>query len=157
VYALSIVFGSWGALFNSVGFMGYALMGLAMVGGAVCAELIWPVYVRLVPGQLDIFRFGFLGSGEPAVSSSDLHQIGLCVDFGGYMVSLEPARPLGEPLPGLVMSKRWPNAKVFPEDYQPMYISVTLVRNRREFAQRLVQASRTDEPTPPVSMDRLGE
>jgi len=157
VYGLSIVLGGWGALLNSVGFMGYALTGLAMVGGAMCAELIWPVYVRLVPGQLYIFRYGFLGSGEPTVDSFDLHTIGLCVDFGGYIVSLEPARLFGEPLPAMVMGKRWPNAQSFPDDYQPSYFTVAMMRGRRAFAQRLVQAARTDEPTPPVSMDRLGE
>jgi hypothetical protein len=157
VYMLGLLFGGAGSVFSTVGFMGYALIGLAAVGGALGAELIWPVYVRLVPGQLDFFRYGFLGSGEPVVESIDLRTVGVCVDFGGYMISLEPARAVGEPLPALVMGKRWPYGKTFPEDYQPIYFSATLVRNRREFAQRLVQAARTDEPTPAVSMERLGE
>jgi predicted phage tail protein len=157
LYGLTFLFGSWRDLMQSLGFLGYATMGLSMVGGVVSAEFIWPIYIRLVPGQLDIFRFGILGSGTPSVDSFDLREVGVCVDFGGYIISLEPARELGEALPALVQSKRWPNGKAFPEDYQPMYFSAAMVRSRRAFAQRLVQAARTDEPTPPVSMERLGE
>jgi len=156
-YGLTFLFGSWTSLFQAFSFLGYATMGLAMVGGVVSAELMWPVYVRLVPGQLDIFRYGFLGSGKPSVERFDLRTVGVCVDFGGYIISLEPERPVGEPLPALVMGKRWPNAQAFPDDFKPMYFTVVAVPNRREFAQRLVQAARTDEPTPAVSMDRLGE
>lgn len=157
LYGLTFLFGSWKGLMQSLGFLGYATMGLAMVGGVICAELIWPVYVRLVPGQLDIFRYGFLGSGAPDVESFDLRTMGVCVDFGGYVIALEPAREIGEPMPALVQAKRWPNGKAFPEGYKPMYFSVTMLRNRCIFAQRLVQGARTDEPTPPVSMTQLGE
>ncbi len=157
VYGLTFVFGSFQDLMQGMGLLGYALTGLGMAGGAYCAELLWPIYVRLVPGQLDVFRYGFLGSGEARVESFDLRKVGVCVDFGGYTISLEPERPIGEPLPKLVQSKRWPHGQCFPEEYQPTYFSVAMVRGRREFAQRLVQGSRTDEPTPCVSMTSLGE
>lgn len=157
LFGLSFIFGTWKSLFQSVGFLGYAGMGLVMICGIVSAEMLWPVYLRLVPGQLDIFRYGFLGLGDPQVERFDLRQVGVCVDFGGYIVSLEPVRPVGEPLPALVQAKRWPNGQAFPEGFKPMYFIMTAMPNRRVFAQRLVQAARTDEPTPPVSMERLGE
>lgn len=157
LYMLTFVFGGWKGLMQSFGMMGYALTGLAMVGGLACSELIWPVYVRLVPGQLDIFRYGFLGSGAAQVERFDLRKAGVCADFGAYTISIEPEREIGVALPKLVASKRWPHGQVFPAHYQPMYFSVALLRNRREFTQRLIQAARTDEPTPPVSMERLGE
>lgn len=157
LYALTFLLGGWGGLLHSVGFMGYALTGLMSLGGALIAETLWPVYIRLVPGQLDIFRFGFLGSGDPKVERFDLHKVGVCVDFGGYLVALEPERPAGEALPNLVQSKRWPNGQTFPEGFKPTYFAVSLLPSRRLFAQRLIQAARTDEPTPPVSMTRLGE
>ncbi len=157
VYGLTLLFGGWNGLLGVISFFGYPTVGLAMVGGVVAAELMWPVYVRLVPGQLDIFRYGFLGSGKPRVESFDLHKVGLCVDFGGYTIAIEPERPVGEPLPGLVQSKRWPYGQAFPEGSKPMYFIAIAVPNRHIFAQRLVQAARTDEPTPRVSMDRLGE
>jgi hypothetical protein len=157
VYLLSFVFGGMMGLLKMSGFMGYALMGLAMVGGALSSELLWPVYIRLVPGQLDIFKYGLLGSGQAEVESFDLHKVGVCVDLGGYLVAIEPERPVGEPLPKMVQGKRWPHGQAFPDDYQPAYFSLALVRGRKKFSQRLIQAARTDEPTPPIMMDRLGE
>ncbi len=123
LFGLSLFFGSLTDLLQVFGFLGYAVMGLSMVGGVVAGELMWPVYIRLVPGQLDIFRYGFLGSGKPVVERFDLRKVGVCVDFGGYIVSLEPQRPVGEPLPALVMGKRWPNAQVFPEWFAPTYFT----------------------------------
>ncbi len=157
LYGVSFIFGGWRGLAQSMGFMGYATMGLAMVGGVISAELIWPIYFRLVPGQLDIFRYSFLGFGTPKVERIDLRAVGVCVDFGGYIVAIEPARPVGEPIPALVQAKRWPNGQAFPEGYKPMYFSVALLPSRRLFAQRLIQAARTDEPTPRISMTQLGE
>ena len=157
VYGLGLVLGGWGALMDVMGLMGYGLIALGMVSGPLCSELMWPVYIRLVPGQLDIFRYGFLGSGEPEVESFDLCAAGVCVDFGMYMVSLEPPREVGTPLPELVGVNGMVYRKEFPADYQPTYFSVFLAPGRREFAQRLIQGARTDELTPPVSMVRLGE
>lgn len=154
---LGILFGGWRGVMDMTGLMGYALIAFGMVSGVCVSELIWPVYIRLVPGQLDIFRYGFLGSGEAEVESFDLRTVGVCVDFGGYIVAIEPAREVGEPLPAMVIGKRWPNHKVFPEGHEPMYLSALMVPGRREFAQRLIQAARTDEPTPPVSLTSLGE
>gem|GEM_PF-2333726 len=157
LYALTFLFGGWRGLLDSIGIMGYALTGLMLLGGVVIAEVIWPVYIRLVPGQIDVFRYGFLGSGAANVESFDLRKVGVCVDFGGYIISLEPEREVGEALPSLVQAKRWPHGQAFPEDFTPTYFAIPLVLNRRIFAQRLIQASRTDEPTPPVSMSTLGE
>lgn len=152
---LSLLMGGWSGVLKSSGLMGYAMTGAGMVGGLVCAELIWPVYLRLVPGRLDVFRYGFLGSGDAAVETHDLRAEGVCVDFGTYTMALEPARPVGEPLPKLEQSKRWPHGQVLPADYQPRYVSLALVPGRREIAQRLIQAARTDEPTPAVSETEL--
>lgn len=152
---LSLVMGGWSGLLKSSGMMGYALTGAGMVGGLVGAELIWPVYLRLVPGRLDIFRYGFLGSGDADVETHDLRAQGVCVDFGTYTVSMEPARPVGEPLPKLVQARRWPHGQVLPEDYQPRYVCIALVPGRREIAQRVIQAARTDEATPRVSETEL--
>ena len=135
--------------------MGYALTGAGIVGGLMCAEFVWPVYLRLVPGRIDIFRYGFLGSGEPEVETHDLKKQGVCMDFGSYTMVLEPEREVGEPLPALVKAKKWPHGQVLPDDYQPRYVSVALVVGRREIAERVIQAARTAEETPPVSETSL--
>lgn len=154
---LSLLMGGWGGVLKASGFMGYALTGAGMVGGLVCAELIWPVYMRLVPGRLDLFRYGFLGSGEAEVETHDLKAQGVCVDFGTYTLALEPVRAVGEPLPELVQSKRWPHGQALPADYQPRYVCLALVPGRREIAQRVIQAARTDEATPVVNERELVE
>lgn len=126
-----------------------------MVSGALGAELIFPVYIRIVPGRLDIFRYGFLGSGKPSVETYDLRSIGLCVDFGSFSVALEPARTPGEPIPEFVAANRWPHAKTHPEGHAPDYFTLALSPGRLENCQRLIQAARTDEPTPDLPDDEL--
>jgi len=153
---ISLLIGGWGMILDSAGLMGYAIMGAAMVSGLVCAELIWPVYVRLVPGRLDLFRYGFLGSGTPTVETHDLKRQGVCVDFGSYTIAVEPERAIGEPLPRLVQAKKWPHGQTLPEGHVPCYVCLALVKGRREIAQRVIQAARTDESTPVVSGLELG-
>lgn len=153
---MSMLMGGWGALVKNTGFMSYAVTGAGMVSGLVCAELIWPVYLRLVPGRLDLFRYGFLGSGEPEVETHDLRTQGVCMDFGSYTLAMEPQRPVGEPLPALVKGKRWPYGQTLPDGYMPRYVCVAMVVGRRELAQRVIQAARTDEATPVVSERELG-
>ncbi len=153
---LTLIMGGWSGVMQNSGFLGYAMTGAGMVSGVVCAELIWPVYLRLVPGRLDLFSYGFLGSGTPEVETHDLKGEGVCVDFGSYTMAMEPARPVGEPLPGLVQSKRWPHGQTLPEGHLPRYMCVALVVGRRELAQRVIQAARTDEATPAVSETELG-
>lgn len=152
---LSLLLGGWGGVLKATGFMGYALTGAGMVGGLVSAELIWPVYLRIVPGRLDIFRYGFLGSGKPEVETHDLKVQGVCMDFGTYTMALEPERPVGERLPKLERGKRWPYGQVLPSDFQPRYLCLALVVGRLEIAQRVIQAARTDEATPVVSETEL--
>ncbi len=157
VFAMSLLLGGWRGVLRFSSFAGYGVVCSAIVGGVLGAELLWPAYLRLAPGRLDIFRYGLLGSGDARVERFDLRQRGVCVDFGKYRVSLEPARPAGEGLPALVRGKRWPHAMVLPEGFDPVYLSVAMVPGRREFAQRLIQAARTDEAAGELSITGLGE
>lgn len=152
---LTLIMGGWSGVLKNSGFLGYAMTGAGMVSGVMCAELIWPVYVRIVPGRLDLFEYGFLGSGEAEVETHDLKRQGVCVDFGSYTIALEPERPIGEALPSLVKSKHWPYGQALPEDYRPRYVCVGLVVGRRGIAERVIQGARTMEPTPPVSDTEL--
>jgi hypothetical protein len=152
---LTLIMGGWSGVLKNSGFLGYAMTGAGMVSGVVCAELIWPVYVRVVPGRLDLFVYGFLGSGEAEVETHDLKRQGVCVDFGTYTIALEPERPIGEALPALVKSKHWPYGQALPEDYRPRYVCMGLVVGRRDIAERVIQGARTDEATPPVSETEL--
>lgn len=153
---LTLIMGGWSGVMKNSGVLGYAMTGAGMVSGVVSAELIWPKYLRLVPGRLDLFSYGFLGSGEAIVETHDLKRQGVCVDFGSYTIALEPERPIGEPLPAMVRAKKWPHGQSMPEAYRPKYVSLALVIGRREIAERVIQAARTSEQTPPVSETELG-
>lgn len=153
---LTLIMGGWSGVMKNSGFLGYAMTGAGMVSGVVSAELIWPKYLRVVPGRLDLFSYGFLGSGEAMVETHDLKRQGVCVDFGSYTIALEPERPVGEPLPAMVRGKKWPYGQAMPDEYRPTYVCLALVIGRREVAERVIQAARTSEPTPPVSETGLG-
>ncbi|MBL4591802.1 MAG: hypothetical protein JKY96_07570 [Phycisphaerales bacterium] len=149
------LFGGWGPLLQNSGGFGYGGVGFALFCGAIIAEFCFPVYIRLAPGQLDIFRYDFLGSGKPAVKTYDLRTIGLCVDLGGYTVALEPPRPPGEPIPEFVPGKKITHLKTHPEGHVPDYFNLALTKNRTQLCQQIVQAARTDQPTPPLPKDQL--
>ena len=152
----SILVGGWGTMLKNMGLLSYATVGTGIVSGLVIAELIWPVYLRLVPGRLDIFRYGFLGSGAPEVETHDLKRAGVCMDFGSYTIAVEPEREIGQPLPALVQSKKWPHGQTLPPGFEPLYVCIALVIGRREIAERVIQAARTSEATPAVSETELG-
>ena len=92
---------------------------------------------------------------DAVVEAHDLKREGVCMDFGTYMVALEPEREIGTPLPELTTAGKWPHNRMLPDKYRPKYLSVALVPGRREFAQRVIQAARTEEETPPVGETSL--
>ncbi|MEM9372567.1 MAG: hypothetical protein AAGA55_02905 [Planctomycetota bacterium] len=157
---LSVVFlgGGWwvlgSALFDNT-FTIWGVMGLVIGGTWFLAEHAFPVYIRLAPGQLDVFRYAFLGRGAPCVTTYDLRVTPLCVDFGSATVALEPRREPGTPAPELVLGKRWPHHKEHPQGAVPVYVSAAMSPQRDAFCQCLIQAARTTEPTPPLPHDRL--
>jgi hypothetical protein len=153
IIALGVFRGSLLLMLNSVRLWGY--MAIVLIVAFGLAEFLFPVYLRLAPGRLDIFRYGLLGLGRPAVTTFDLRRAGLCVNFGSSMAAVEPAREPGTPLPALVLSKKWPHFQEHPSGHIPEYLCVALCPGRTEFCQRLIQAARTDEPTPPLPDDRL--
>lgn len=133
----------------------WGVFGIVAAVSLGTAEFLFPAYLRLAPGRLDIFRYGLLGRGEPEVDTFDLRVNPLCVDFQSATIVIEPPRPPGVPLPPTVLSSRWPHWKEYPPSYRPVYVSVALCPGRTEFCQRLIQAARTGEPTPPLPSDRL--
>ena len=153
----SLLMGGWGAMLRNMGLFSYAIIGTRIVSGLAAAELIWPVYLRLVPGRLDIFRYGLLGAGAPEVETHDLKRAGVCMDFGTYTIVIEPEREVGQPLPALVQSKKWPHGQTLPPGFVPRYVCIALVIGRREIAERVIHAARTNEATPVVSETKLGE
>tara|TARA_R110000782_G_scaffold131928_9_gene223867 strand:+ start:10257 stop:11309 length:1053 start_codon:yes stop_codon:yes gene_type:complete len=147
---------SLGSVFDALrGLRAWGVIALVAACSLSVAETLFPVFIRLAPGRLDVFRFGFLGRGRPEVTTHDLRAVGLCVNFQTATLAIEKPRPPGEPLPGLVLSKKWPHHQEHPPGQHPEYLSVALCPGRTEFCQRVIQAARTTEPTPPLPDDQL--
>lgn len=147
---------SLGSIATSLsGLRAWGVIALIAAGSLGVGELFFPVFLRLAPGRLDVFRFGFLGRGRPEVTSYDLRAAGVCVNFQTATVALEPPRPPGEATPKLVLSKKWPHFQEHQPGHRPDYLSVALCPGRTEFCQRVIQAARTTEPTPPLPEDDL--
>lgn len=144
--------GTFGAMFSTPRIWAYAgVTGAVALGGA---ELLFPVYLRLCPGRLEVLRYPPFG-GAPAVTTFDLRAVGLCVDFDTAMVAIEPPRPPGTPVPPTVLSDRWPYHPRHPDGHRPFYVCVALCPERSEFCRRLVQAALTETPAPPLPHDGL--
>lgn len=142
------------ALGVSLAFFGIVIV-IAIIA-MLAAEAVWPAYLRLAPGRLDVFRYPLFGRGRPSVKTYDLRRVGLCVHLGVWAVALEPERPFeGEGPPEMTRSKTWPYNKVRLPQHQPETLSLGLIPRRREFVCKLFQAARTDEPTPPLPEHEL--
>ena len=143
-----ITTGSAIAQFGTLRMWGW--MGLIVLGAVGTAEFCFPAYLRLSPGRLDLFEYPFLGAGKPRVTTHDLRTAGICVDFGSATLAIEPPRPPGEPAAPLRLGRKWPHFQEHAPEAMPTYYSVALCPGRTAFCQRLIQAARTEEPTPPL-------
>jgi len=61
--------------------------------GIASAPLIflWPTYLRVSPGRLDVFQYGLLGSGAPKVTTLDLRSARVMVDLPARQIIVEHA------------------------------------------------------------------
>lgn len=73
-----------------------SLLGSVVAGpwdywAVACATMVpfawmWPTYLRVTPGRLDVMRYRFLGAGVPAVTTFDLRSVRLLIDLGAGAV-----------------------------------------------------------------------
>lgn len=102
--------------------------------GSLLAALLWPTYVRVVPGVLDVFRYGPLGVGAPRVERYDLRSARVLVRADMGVRVEDPTR----------------------SDAPVVYLHAKLLRvDARELAATVIAAARTRLPTPPVSLTSL--
>ncbi len=139
-------------------FLNIAAFAAAFGAGSLVAEWLWPTYVRVAPGRLDVFVYPFLARGRPRVRSYRLAEHGLCVHFGRFAAAVEPPRAFaGETEPPLTNAKTWPYHRVHASGRRPSYLSLALTPGRREILCRLVQAALFEgEPTPLPDDELLG-
>lgn len=66
----------------------FEIMGGVALGMGIAAFLR-PTYIRVAPGVLDIFRYGFLGSGVPDVERYDLRTARILIDTEERLIRIE--------------------------------------------------------------------
>ncbi len=87
--------GGWYYAKKHLGFFGrtipqfyeiWACFGIA----AAPLSFLWPTYVRVSPGRLDVFQYGALGSGKPSVRTFDLRTHKVYLNAVGKTLQLTP-------------------------------------------------------------------
>ena len=109
---------------------GYITLLAALCFARFSRALIWPTYLRIVPGRMDVLQYGFLGRGRPRVRSYDLRTSRLYIHINSSLAVFATDSNDGELLPAV--STGW-----FQND--PV-----------EFERTLLTAALTDLPSPPL-------
>lgn len=112
----------------------------ATIMGPLCfarfaRAFIWPTYLRVVPGRLDVLQYRFLGAGPPRVRSYGLRTSRICIHVNNSLAVFPPDATDGELFPAVSMG--W-----FQKD--PI-----------DFERTLLTAALTDLPSPPLPDDEL--
>lgn len=129
------------------------VMGLAALGAVGLPEFVFPTYVRVIPGRLDVIRAPIVGPGMRTVLSIDLRSRPLFLTR--FALFAEPAREPGTPLPPKVWGKRWSQGMVHPPESNPEAVSLALTPDRRRLLRAILWGATTEAPTPDVPGDRL--
>ncbi|MGD9789457.1 MAG: hypothetical protein AB7Q00_05725 [Phycisphaerales bacterium] len=80
----------------------WAVMGVP----SLLATFIYPAYVRIVPGRMDVFRYPMFGRGRPAVESVDLRSGEVIVRADGCAVNVTtPTGPREWTLPVMMFRR----------------------------------------------------
>ncbi|MDX2146683.1 MAG: hypothetical protein SFZ23_04105 [Planctomycetota bacterium] len=108
------------------------------VVSAIILAFLNPVYLRVVPGRLDVMRFRFRGRRASSVRSIDLRSVRMLVDLTTKRVFFD--RVAGD------NSER---IECVGE------LGFEVCYNRTEFAHALLAAATTDAPTPDLPHDEL--
>lgn len=94
--------------------------------------VLWPTYYRVVPGRVDIMKYGMLGPGAPDVEKLDLRACRVSADAGSGAVRIELA------------------------DGTRKYLQFQgTTASRMEFAKVVAEAAISPHPTPPLPDDAL--
>jgi hypothetical protein len=92
---------------------------------------LWPAYLRMSPGRVDILEYGLLGSGAPRVRHIDLR--------GAKVLVMSSMR-------GIVIE---------PPDGPPLVVQCGTTLRWHELVRALFNAARSKHPTPAMPDDAL--
>jgi hypothetical protein len=113
----------------SIGGLGlWASAGLA----ALPLAFLWPTYLRVSPGRLDVMRYGLLGMGGPRVTTFDLRTARVVIHLDSRRIQVSPV------------------------DGTPAVINLGMVSPRRyELARAVLEAARWRGEVTPLPGDAL--
>lgn len=125
----------WGPEFASAIF--WSIGGLTILGAVVLPEFVFPTYLRILPGRLDVVRGALIGERVWIVHSYDLRKRRLKIANNAVLFVPDAAPPKGEPLRVEVA------------------VSLAITHRRRALELAILKAATTAAPTPDVPHDRL--
>jgi hypothetical protein len=67
---------------------GYVTLVTGFAVGGLLTGVLWPTYLRLVPGRLDVIRYSLLGRGVVECVKHDLRSSAVLVDLNQHCVFL---------------------------------------------------------------------
>lgn len=129
------------------------IMGMSALGAVGLPEFVFPTYVRVIPGRLDVIRAPIVCPGMRTVLSIDLRTRPLFI--AGGTIFAEPMREPGTPLPPKVWGKKWHQGMVHSPESNPEAVSLTLTHERHRILRAVLWGATTEAPTPDVPGDRL--
>lgn len=124
--------------------------------GAGVQMLIWPTYLRVAPGRIDVMRFTF-GRIRPEVTAVDLRNAQVLVHFKHSTICIRPSAtpdaPAKTPTPDKPVP---PPVATVPLPESP-WIALNLrgVWNPPDVAHAIIRAAASTAPTPPLPDDQL--
>lgn len=108
---------------------------LGIVIGRFSRAFIWPTYLRVSPGRLDVLQYAFLGIGRPRVRTYDLRTSRVALHVHGHLAVFPRNADTGE---------------LFPTASNPLFDAEPMA-----FERTILRAALTTAPAAPLPDDRL--
>jgi hypothetical protein len=124
----------------SIWSFGYFVFAFAGFFGALVAAAIFPTYLRIVPGRVDVLKFGVLGRGLRSLETFNVREarVEILLKVGAAVVG--PHQP-HERTDGVAPKRR---AIIFAGSFE-----------RAKLARAILAAAVSEHPTPPLPDDAL--
>jgi hypothetical protein len=124
----------------SIWSFGYFVFAFAGFFGALVAAAIFPTYLRIVPGRVDVLKFGLLGRGVRSLETFNVREdrVEVALKVGAAIVQEYTPEPRAH---GAAVARR---AIIFAGSFE-----------RAKLARAILAAAVSEHPTPPLPDDAL--
>lgn len=85
--------------------LGSGSLYMGVIAGRLSRSFLWPTYLRISPGRMDVMLYPFLGQGAPSTRSYDLRTARLELRLGGVFAVYPANSEVGELFPAV--SSKW--------------------------------------------------